>query len=541
MTGSAPAVLSSTAVAGLLDRAEQARLAGDYRGGCDLAWQAADLATVQHDDAGRAAALRSMANQLLRLGEQERAVTACRDAVALLEGLGDDAAICDVLTVEAMCLNELGMHEEALDVLTRGRDIAHRLGAQDLLYWVHNRTGVVHGSLGQYDLSTTYLLTALQMSTSMDAEARFCVLNNLGDNAVHQVSRRRAAGDNAGAETTLRAALGHVDEALRLAREAGNPFRVAISLDNYGMLRALGGDFEAADQMIAEARTIAVTHGYHSVELGTLQHQAQLRLMRGRHAEAISGLQEALDQSVAAGETPMAMAVHRDLSEAYESFGDHKSALASYKAYHAMERSAHSDVAAARARMAVHQFELDNARLEAELARVRSAELERSNLTWQRQASEDSLTGLPNRRHAEQRLPEMAAAGPLCVAVVDIDKFKDVNDRFGHHSGDLVLQRIAGELMASVRDTDLVARMGGEEFLIALAATDLADAASRCELLRSHVAAMTWPDLAPGRPITISIGVAAVGPDADLTAATRHADENLYRAKRTGRNRVEAG
>ncbi|MEV6634840.1 GGDEF domain-containing protein [Actinoplanes sp. NPDC051470] len=523
---------------GLLERAEQARLAGDYRDGCALARQAAELAAATGDDASQARALRSQATQLLRLGGQEESVTACRDAVALLETLGDDAAICDVLTVEAMALNELGLHEEALAALTRGRDIAHRLGDQDLLYWVHNRTGVVHSSMGDYALSTTYLLNALRMVAGMDAEAQFCVLNNLADNAIHQVARQRAAGDPAGAEDTLRAALGHVGEALELARTAGNPFRVAISLDNFGMLRALDGDLPAATRMIAEARRIAVAHGYDSIELGTLQHAARVQLLRGAGPEAIDLFQQSLAQAVATGETPMAMIIHQDLSETYESIGEYAAALKHYRLFHDLERTAHSDAAAVRARMAVHQFELDNARLEAELARIRSAELELATLSWQRQAGEDVLTGLPNRRHAEQRLPEMAAAGPLWLAFADIDHFKTVNDRYGHHSGDAVLSRIAGELLAGAQDTDLVARMGGEEFLIALPSAHAADAEARCEMLRTRIAALTWPDLDPALTITLSIGLAEVAPTGDLTEANLRADRNLYRAKRAGRNRV---
>ncbi|GAA2475356.1 GGDEF domain-containing protein [Winogradskya humida] len=536
-----PVTAAAVQVAALLDQAEEARLRGDYRAGSELARQAAKLAGVCGDGAGEAAALRSMANQLIRLGEQEAAVTACREAVAVLETLRDDAGICEVLTVQAMPLNGLGMHEEALEALARGREIAQRLGDRDLLYWVHNRTGVVHGSMGNREQSTDYLMRALSMAEGMDVEARFCILNNLGDNAVYQVPRQRANGDAEGAGETLRNALGYVDEALRLARAARHPFRESICLDNYGMLRALDYDFEAADRMIEDSRAIAAIHGYRSLESAALQHQAHVRLMRGECAKAIEGLLEALDRALEAGETPMAMEIHRELSEAYEQVGNFAAALGHYKAYHLLERTAHNDVAAARARMAVHQFELDNARLEAELARVRSAELEVATLSWQRQATEDSLTGLPNRRFAELRLPEMVASGgPLCVAIADVDLFKGVNDRFGHFVGDEVLRQIAAVLRDNVRDLDLVARLGGEEFLIGLDGVDFEDARARCELLRAQVAAYPWEGLQPGLSVTISLGLAIVRAEEDLPAAMILADRHLYEAKRAGRNQVGA-
>jgi diguanylate cyclase len=243
------------------------------------------------------------------------------------------------------------------------------------------------------------------------------------------------------------------------------------------------------------------------------------------------------------------MEIHRELSDAYEQVGDPAAALAHYRSFHALEREAHNHVAVARARMAVHHFELDNARLEAEKARleaelhrVRSAELEADNLSWQRQASEDALTGLPNRRFAELRLPELAAtAGPLCVAIADVDLFKGVNDRFGHFVGDEVLRQIATVLRDNVRDNDLVARFGGEEFLIALDGLSLADAQARCELLRAQVAGYPWELLQPGLTVTISLGVAVVPAGGDLPAAKALADERLYAAKHQGRNRVVAG
>jgi diguanylate cyclase (GGDEF)-like protein len=545
VTAAAPC--AADRVTTLLEQAEQKRMTGDYRAGTELARQAAAMAESIGDVPTRAGALRSLANQLMRLGEQESAVTACREAIAALEGIGDERAICQVLTSEAIPLTDLGMNEEALEGLDRAREIAYRLGDQDLLYWVHNRIGVVQGSMGDYDLSAEYLMRALTMVEGMDDEARFCILNNVGDNAVHRVPLMRAAGDADGAEQTLSGALGHVAEALRLARAAGNPFRQAISLDNYGMLLALAGDPETAGTLIDEAQEIAHRHGYMSMVSATLRNQAHVRFLRGERTEAIQGLLEALERAVVAGEKPMAIEIHRELSEAYEQVGDFPAALRHYRTFHTLDREAHNDVAAARARMAVHSFELDNARLEAQLHRLRSAELEADNLSWQRQASEDALTGLPNRRSIEVRLPQLAAeAGQLCVALADVDLFKGVNDRFGHLVGDEVLRRIADLLRDSMRDGDpaagfgLVARFGGEEFLIALGAVEPSEARARCEALRAQIAAYPWDQVAPGLTVTISIGLAPIKPGGTVAEALASADEHLYAAKHRGRNRVES-
>ncbi|GAA0561471.1 hypothetical protein GCM10010172_50830 [Paractinoplanes ferrugineus] len=531
--------VSMPTVAGLLALAEQKRLAGDYRGGGEIAREAADLAAATGDAAGQAEALRSLAASMLRVGEQEQAITLCREAVAHLEALGDEAGICEVLTLEAMPLSDLGMHEEALDVLARARDIAQRLGNRTLLYWVHNRTGVVHGSLGNRELSTEYLMRALDMVDGMDDEARFCILNNVGDNAVYEVARLRGLGHTKAADRLLSDALGYVAEALRLARAAEHPFRESISLDNFGMLLALDGDLDAAARLIEQSRQIAVRSGYRSVESGALQHQARVRLMRGEHAEAIEGLLLALDRARDAGERPMAMEILRELSDAYEMAGDLALALRHHRAFHDLERELHSQVAAARARMAAHYFELDNARLEAANARLET-ELHRTrSAEWERAATEDALTGLPNRRSADERLPKLAADGAaVSVALADVDLFKRVNDQYGHFIGDEVLRRLAAILLDHVRDTDLVARFGGEEFLIAFSGAGLQDAQARCELLRATVAAYPWEQIEPGLSVTISLGVAEVKGIDLLPYALGQADECLYDAKRAGRNRV---
>ncbi|MFI1988943.1 diguanylate cyclase [Actinoplanes sp. NPDC020271] len=529
----------------LLARAEELRRAGDYRAGCETAQRAADLARAGGDGAGQAEALRSLANQLLRIGRQEEAVTACRQAVAELEALNDGAGLCQVLTLQAMPLRDLGMHEEALEVLARARDIAQALGNRDLLYWVHNRTGVVHGSMGDHELSNVYLSQALTMATGMDDEARFCILNNIGDNATYEVPRLRRLGETDRAEQMLGNALIWVAEALRLARSAGNPFRESLSLDNYGVLLGLAGDLDAAAGHLEQSRVIAVDAGYWSLESSALQHQARLRLLRGECDAAVDGLLLALDRARQAGEKPMVMEILRELSEAYEQIGDFREALRCYRGFHDLERELHNQVAAAKARMAAHYFELDNARLEAENARLEAElhrtsnmELAAANAVWQRQATEDALTGLPNRRSVDERLPVLAAgAAPLAVAVADVDLFKQVNDRFGHPVGDEVLRRIAAIFLDGVRDTDMVARLGGEEFLVALSGSGLGDARAACDLLRARVAAYPWEQVAEGLSVTISFGIAeATGADLGMGLA----DQRLYEAKRAGRNRVHA-
>lgn len=165
-----------------------------------------------------------------------------------------------------------------------------------------------------------------------------------------------------------------------------------------------------------------------------------------------------------------------------------------------------------------------------------------------RQAATDELTGLPNRRRFAARLndefvrlarrPE-ASCGLLAV---DIDHFKTVNDRFGHAAGDAVLVRIASVMRQAVREQDLVARWGGEEFMLLLPDTGQAEAAALAERLRERVQAERIHHAGRAICVTASVGLDTMSSrDPNAEAALLRADRALYRAKNRGRNRVEQG
>lgn len=163
-----------------------------------------------------------------------------------------------------------------------------------------------------------------------------------------------------------------------------------------------------------------------------------------------------------------------------------------------------------------------------------------------RQASLDPLTEIPNRRHFEERSAQILAArevagNSLAVVMLDIDHFKQINDSLGHAVGDLVLKEVARRARGALRPLDLLARFGGEEFVALLPVSDEDEARTMAEAMRSAIAerAITLADMVV--PVTVSFGVAA-GKSADrfsLELLLRRADEALYLAKRSGRNRVE--
>jgi diguanylate cyclase (GGDEF)-like protein len=150
----------------------------------------------------------------------------------------------------------------------------------------------------------------------------------------------------------------------------------------------------------------------------------------------------------------------------------------------------------------------------------------------------DDLTGVANRRRlAEKGAEEVARSErtgrPFALLMFDLDNFKGINDRHGHHAGDTVLRECAAALKRNTRVTDLVARYGGDEFLVLLPETDIAEAYEAAEKMRAVIAAL--PCFSP----TASIGVACWHKGDTLEDMLARADKALYEAKARGRNRVE--
>ncbi len=164
----------------------------------------------------------------------------------------------------------------------------------------------------------------------------------------------------------------------------------------------------------------------------------------------------------------------------------------------------------------------------------------------QLKAESDELTGLVNRRAMVPLLQnEMRGAktgqGQICLGLIDIDKFKDINDRYGHQVGDEALRAFARISRSGLRAEDVMARWGGEEFLVMLPGTTVEQGVQCLERIREILESTTLDHIHPGLRFTISAGVTNLHGEDHLEAAVERADQAMYLAKQTGRNRIVRG
>jgi diguanylate cyclase (GGDEF)-like protein len=364
--------------------------------------------------------------------------------------------------------------------------------------------------------------------------------------------------------------LGRITELLQMTIEAGDRWEETISRNDLACYFQMQGDLAAAEREID--RALEVAHGMtspNSFALGIVHStRADIGLLAGRARDALRDAERAITLLTTGGmPNPYVLGVTiraevqalmdlGELDNAQQSgesalawLGDHVpqtrslilSTLATAlreagrleDAYDALARSAELERQAYR-ELSELQLGLERATLEARAARALQEQL-------REQAERDWLTGLHNRRYLAReldRLGEERLAGPVSLAVLDLDHFKSINDRFGHHAGDQVLVRVARLLCDVLRASDIVVRSGGEEFIVLMPATDARAAAACCERIREAIRDESWDQIAPERTVTASIGVASTQYPDDLEALVRLADRRLYDAKHSGRDRV---
>lgn len=537
-----------------LRQAAVAKDAGQHRSGAEAAERALQLARNAGHQHLQASALGLLAVHRWRLGDAEAAIELSHQALPILKRRRDAAERTQLLCTLVMAYHDVGLHREALPYTVKAIDAAQQAGERSLMSWALNRAGVTYEHLGDLAEAQRFLLQALEIAREIGgAEETFSALNNLCS-ALGSVRPRDETP--AGEEARLLRGLGFATEALALAEASGNAHRQAICHGNISTVQIGLGRYDEALAHIDEEVRLAEQHGYFALTQAALCDRGLLARKRGEPAAAIVLYEQALSR--AGDDRTTRLTAHEGLYQSHKAHGDAALALVHHEALLELEREQMQQRADVQARLLLHRMELERvraeaerARLDAEVQRLRAMQLEHENRQLAvrarelgRHALEDQLTGLANRRRVDHELPahlEQARErrGALSIAAVDLDHFKAVNDRYGHGVGDDVLREIARILTENTRSNDLLARMGGEEFLVLFVGTPIAVATDICERLRQAVEAHDWHTVAPGLALTVSIGLCDALDSADMRTLLERADASLYAAKRAGRNRVE--
>lgn len=328
-------------------------------------------------------------------------------------------------------------------------------------------------------------------------------------------------------------------EAVSLSRAVGDHYIEFLACGNLHPLLQGTGELKEAARVYRRYLLLADRLDSPQVKARSLDHQGRFLAAQGRHRAALNRFQRAEALYDRLGhQTPMRLQLHLHACESCKEIGSFREAVRHLECIRSLERSMRLANAERRAQTSALVREADDARRENERLRKTNQALERKSQRLAKQSGHDSLTGIANRRTFEQRLRSLENQPVLSVLMMDLDHFKGVNDGYGHLIGDETLRRAAAILSRFVRETDLLARYGGEEFAILLPGATLHQAVEAGERIRRDVEAFDWGTVATGLKITVSVGAAQRQDAESLSACLHRADQALYQAKRTGRNRV---
>jgi diguanylate cyclase (GGDEF)-like protein len=526
--------------------AESARERGAHAEGLAAAEAAWALAAGGEEAAPKLRAGLLLAHFRYRTGGLAASVTVAHAVLPLLRaaqhGPEDQRALIDLLRMATLSAIDSGRFEAALGFAQEALNTAQQLGEPGRISMATNALGALFERTGDPWQSERLMLDALALARTLpEPHPKFIALNNLAAVLISKYYLLRDAQPGSQAQDALNAALPHAEEATAMARASNEAFHLVFALGNLGEVLVNLGRADEAEGALNEARALALNQGFITSPWRIDVSLADLHLLRGQPQAAwdlLERLRAEMDASEPGDQRVTRMRLHHGLWRAAVALERTADALTHLHAYMLLERQRVVSQLQAQSSLFVTKLEAEQARHEARRATDRARALEDV-------VRRDPLTGLANRRALDERWPVLvaeaeaeAAHTPLTVAMLDLDHFKQVNDRFGHLIGDQVLMAVAALLRKHTRASDLPVRLGGEEFMLVLVETDLARAHEVCARLLQQVAQHRWGELSPGLSVTLSIGLATAVAAAPAATVMARADAALYRAKAAGRNQL---
>jgi len=475
---------------------------------------------------------------------------------------------------------QIAHYEEALSFLGQARQLYELLDEGENYALVLNFMGTTYAHLGDYAEGMQNLLKGLAEarrigSRSLEATSLADIgnsLNQIGDYAQALPNLQQGLAifselnDPEGQAMTLESlalaylglteydqALSRALESVTLCQQLGARRREATHLGTVGRIYAAKGQRVEAQQTLTTALDLARKFGYRLEEQVALQHLGSLYLQLGEVAKAQPDLEQALAIAVEINAPRNQYECHELLAALYRQQRNFEKALQHYEQFHILKESVYNEQNDMRLHSLEIQHRLDTTQKEAESYQQRAVSLEleinerkKTEAVLQELATTDPLTGLSNRRTVLEQANKSLGVSqrykhPLTVIMLDIDRFKSINDTYGHAVGDQVIIEFAQRIRSKLRTSDMLGRYGGDEFLIILPNSDVAGAEPVVRRIRAAITGQ--PVILKDLEIQIStsIGLSSNEVDYNLTleALIEKADAAMYTAKVGGRDQIQ--
>ncbi|WP_404402799.1 diguanylate cyclase [Pelagibacterium halotolerans] len=427
------------------------------------------------------------------MGLQDESYDCASQAVELAEAGNDDWCLAFALYVQAVTIGLGGDTDTALAITERSADIARVLQDSHLLSWILLGQGYQVADLADANEHT-------------DSEQAF--LQRYEEAIALTLEAQNLALDNGDTWTLRKTLVNCADLYSHLGRYAD----AHAQLDTWLQVQGQPTSRERRQYLANLAETL---------------------LHEGKLAEARERCSEALEQAEVASDVGQIAQYAKLLGQIEEESGNLGEALRLYKYFYRQEKRYEGELVKQRARVATVYYDTKSLHKQVEEARTMM-------LLTERQAFTDELTGIANRRALHNALEALGDGNARNYALIyaDIDHFKSINDRFSHQTGDLVIKTFADILSRVCRQSDMVARQGGEEFVILLNRANTEHAIVVCNRIMDCLHEYNWSAIAPGLKVTASFGLAMDFEAANWNSVLALADARLYLAKASGRNRL---